>query len=132
MDSAALFTSSQIYINEIPALPWLVVQEKAESAVKVAGDAAALLPQADGDTENASPGSGSGSGSGKDTLGVGADLDAYIKNLLNTPTLGEEGTLEQPQPTSPAGKCVVAYIEMCQGTTPNCNRTQQTAGFCIG
>ena len=85
-----------------------MAQEKAESAVKVAGDAAALLPQADGDTENASI----GSGSGKDTLGVGADLDAYIKNLLNTPTLGAETTEELRQPASPAGKCVMAYLKM--------------------
>lgn len=87
-----------------------MAQEKAESAVKVAGDAAALLPQADGDTENASAGGGGGSGSGKDTLGVGADLDAYIKNLLNTPTLGEEATEEPRQPASPVGKCVMACI----------------------
>lgn len=83
-----------------------MAQEKAESAVKVAGDAAALLPQAD--TENASV----GSGSGKETLGVGADLDAYIKNLLNTPTLGEEATEELHPPTSPAGKYVMAYLKI--------------------
>lgn len=83
-----------------------MAQEKAESAVKVAAsDAAALSLQADGDPESASP------GGGKDSLGVGADLDAYIKNLLNTPAPGEEVTEEQHPPTSPAGKYVMAYVD---------------------
>ena len=95
---------SSEWVNSVT--PWLMAQEKAESAVKVAAsDAAALSLQADGDPESASP------GGGKDSLGVGADLDAYIKNLLNTPAPGEEVTEEQHPPTSPAGKYVMAYVD---------------------
>lgn len=74
------------------------LQEK-EIAAKVSEDVAATA-KAEGGPET-SLGGGQGS-SGAGGLGGGADLDAYIKNLLSTPAPGQMPE-ESARGTSPAG-----------------------------
>lgn len=96
------FRYSDIICIVIPAIQYESLlhklQEK-EIAAKVSEDVAATA-KVEGGPET-SLGGGQGS-SGAGGLGGGADLDAYIKNLLSTPAPGQVPE-ESGKGTSPAG-----------------------------